>query len=248
MGRKTQQSAKPARVREVSVGIGGARERDADEPSLTPAQVRYLRRRASIEVGDPERYTFVKPKTVVVVELGDDWIAEVELTAQEDGIPVIARVEIGPRQFDPEQAAPLPRGGLSKRTLESLPVEAVLAEARAALRTELGRADDAGDEVMRWQGFEPDALDQPRSRGYSQPNRFYAQIAAAYCEAIECRCRAPRREVAEQLNRTYGGGYSEAFVRDALRCARARGLLTPAVHGVARGRLTDRGKAALQRP
>jgi hypothetical protein len=241
MARKQQQSPKPAQVIETRVGGGGARKREEGEPALTKAQLRFLRRQ-HIHIRDSDRYTFIEPEVSVEIGLGDDWQAIVDVVAQ-DGAPVIARVEISPRQFDP--AAPSrtepPRGGLSTRTIRRLRLEDAFDASRDALREVEG-------ETLRWQGFSADNLSLPfhRSRRQSRPNLFYVGIAAAYCDAIKRGCKAPRREVAEQLNREGGGGYSEAFVRDALRVARERGLLTGTTHGVARGQLTPKAKAVLR--
>jgi biotin operon repressor len=70
--------------------------------------------------------------------------------------------------------------------------------------------------------------------------RFYAEMAAAYAEAVSAGNKRPVDTIAEALGR------SRNTVKDVIREARARGLLTETTHGRAGGRLTAKAKKLLK--
>jgi hypothetical protein len=71
-------------------------------------------------------------------------------------------------------------------------------------------------------------------------NRFYAEMAAAYAQAVEAGNNRPIDTIADALDR------SRNTVKDVIREARARGLLTETTHGRAGGRLTAKAKRLLR--
>jgi transposase len=72
-------------------------------------------------------------------------------------------------------------------------------------------------------------------------DRFYAEVAAAYAEAVAAGNNRPIDTIADALGR------SRNTVKDVIREARARGLLTETTHGRAGGRLTAKAKKLLRR-
>jgi hypothetical protein len=70
--------------------------------------------------------------------------------------------------------------------------------------------------------------------------RFYAEMAAAYAEAVSAGNNRPVDAIAKALGR------SRNTVKDVIREARARGLLTETTHGRAGGRLTSKAKKLLK--
>jgi biotin operon repressor len=70
--------------------------------------------------------------------------------------------------------------------------------------------------------------------------RFYAEMAAAYAEAVSAGNNRPVDTIAEALGR------SRNTVKDVIREARARGLLTQTTHGRAGGRLTAKARKLLK--
>jgi hypothetical protein len=70
--------------------------------------------------------------------------------------------------------------------------------------------------------------------------RFYAEMAAAYAEAVSAGNNRPVDTIAAALGR------SRNTVKDVIREARARGLLTETTHGRAGGRLTAKAKRLLR--
>jgi len=220
----------------TSVGHGGVAERELGDPALTKAQLAHLRSRITID--DPERWTFVQPEVNVECELDSEWSVVVTVASQ-DGSPVVKQLDIRPRQLPPT----ISRGGLRTRAVRRLKLEDALAAARDALR-EIGTEDDA---ALRWHGFTRERLDtSPQKRRPSRySDRYCAEVAAAYVDAIQRRCKPVRRCVAERMKRETGVECSEEHVRDVLDLARERELLSPGQHGVARGRLLPKGEAAL---
>jgi transposase-like protein len=71
-------------------------------------------------------------------------------------------------------------------------------------------------------------------------DRFYAEMAAAYAEAVAAGNNRPIDTIADALGR------SRNTVKDVIREARARGLLSETTHGRAGGRLTAKAKRLLR--
>jgi hypothetical protein len=78
-------------------------------------------------------------------------------------------------------------------------------------------------------------------RRMRRDERFYAEMAAAYAEAVSAGNNRPIDTIAEALGR------SRNTVKDVIREARARGLLTETTHGRAGGRLTAKAKRLLRK-
>jgi hypothetical protein len=79
-----------------------------------------------------------------------------------------------------------------------------------------------------------------RRSGCAGTSAFYAGMAAAYAEAASAGHNRPIDTIAQALGR------SRNTVKDVIREARARGLLTETTHGRAGGRLTARAKRLLK--
>jgi hypothetical protein len=69
---------------------------------------------------------------------------------------------------------------------------------------------------------------------------FYAELAAAYADAVEAGNTRPIDTLAEEIGR------SRNYVRDVIREARARGYLTKTASGRAGGRLTIKARKLLR--
>jgi hypothetical protein len=77
-------------------------------------------------------------------------------------------------------------------------------------------------------------------RRMRRDERFYAEMAAAYAEAVGAGNNRPIDTIADALGR------SRNTVKDVIREARARRLLTETTHGRAGGRLTVKAKKLLK--
>jgi hypothetical protein len=181
----------------------------------------------------------------VKVPLDDAWVAVITLREQ-DGSPVIERVEVRPDRWsgayeDPDNHSivfpALPKGGLPLRLLRSLTFGDALAAARKSLAS-------VSDDALDLHGFSRASLNEPRRPGRrGHPDRYYAEIAAAYVRIVERGSSRPAEDVAEER----GDGYSAAYIRSVLHIARERGLLTKMRRGVAGGTLTAKSTAILSR-
>jgi hypothetical protein len=157
----------------------------------------------------------------------------------QDGSPVVERVEVGPRggEFDHDQLATirraLPPGGLPLRAVRSLTFTDALNAARQMLA-------EASDYTLNRHRFTRATLDAPRRPGKKgRPDRYYAEVAAAYVQAIERGSRHPAQDVAARRNE------KPQYIRSLLLVARDRGLLTGHGRGRAGGALTPKAKAIL---
>lgn len=81
---------------------------------------------------------------------------------------------------------------------------------------------------------------RPRTGRAGRDDRFYAQIARQYVDAIRRGSGKPVEDVAAQTK------YNASTIRDMLHRARRRGLLTPAGQGKAGGNLTKRAERLLE--
>ena len=116
---------------------------------------------------------------------------------------------------------------IEPRPVDALP-ELVLGDPRAR-PGEAGRGDQTSSAGLRrrlrtvhvvFVGVEPSNATDPTSRK-RRADDFYAKIARDYAEAIAAGSRSPLRDLAR-------AGVPETFLRDAVKRARDRGLLTPA--------------------
>jgi hypothetical protein len=158
--------------------------------------------------------------------------------------------------------AQVPRGGITVRELRQLVLD--IGRHRGQARAEVGRwvaneerrqrplGDPFGPEgLFARHGLSKAFVDQARGevigfdmhlppRRMRRDDRFYAEMAAAYAEAVAAGNNRPIDTIAEALGR------SRNTVKDVIREARARGLLTETTHGRAGGRLTAKAKRLLK--
>jgi hypothetical protein len=174
-------------------------------------------------------------KDVVSIEGGADsltariplrfegWIAQITFVSQQ-GAWVVERITVEP---DDE----LPVGGITKRLLTRLP----LAQAFDDLPERVG---ERIREIERFVYLD-ELRRTPRPGRRGRESLFYADVAAAYTEACRRGSHHPVRDLAEV------GPYDEEQLRNALKKARQRGLLTDPPPGRAGGELTRRAFALL---
>ncbi len=191
----------------------------------------------------------------VRIPLDDNWLAVYEL-GERDGEPVIGEVRVLPlpksRKAERELKAALserpityqaekPSRPLTARTLRRLSPGLALELARETL------LELPGKYLVGFHGIRPEALTAPRRPGRrGRSDRFWAEIAVLYVEALSRGSRRPIADVAGRLS-AQGEPYSQSRVRDVVREARVRGLLTPAEgRGRAGGQLTERAKSILE--
>lgn len=181
---------------------------------------------------------------------GGEWIAAYRLMP-EDGREVVAELRVFPNepgrprvgQWSAERlgnSAQVPPGGLGARLLRTVKV----ADHLVNLPRSMKRPGSAGlAKVLAQQGFTdlgPDSLHG--RRGHS--DLFYAQVARDYVSLLDEHAPKPIRALMSKL-KDAGRPLSEAAVRDLVRRARQRGLLTGTTRGKPGGRLTQRAIALL---
>lgn len=185
-----------------------------------------------------------------VVLPGGEWVAAYRLTPQ-DGRYVVGEVRLFPNepkgahpgQWSAERLgndAPVPPGGLPARLIRAVKVTDHLAYVAKITQKDQGARYGAAAQLAK-QGFsDPSASGK---RGYS--DLFYARVAAQYVVLLDSGASKPirmlRKELADQ-----GRHLSEASVRDLVRRARDRGLLTKTHRGRAGGQLTQKAIALLR--
>jgi hypothetical protein len=145
---------------------------------------------------------------------------------QQQGTPVIAELRIR------STAESVPTGGLTTRELREIRLDAV---ARSLRRRPLGSLLNPGIDIEAERNNDP----RPGRRG--RPDQHYAAWAAQYHEHA-LRSSRPVATLAEET------GVSTARVRDHIRQARNRGLLSPAPPGRSGGELTDYALQLLRSP
>jgi hypothetical protein len=82
----------------------------------------------------------------------------------------------------------------------------------------------------------------PSGRGKRIPDLDYIRVAAIYIRHCEAESNRPAVDTANDL----GGNWTSAKVREWLRRARQRGLMTPGLHGRSGGRLTEQAETILR--
>lgn len=176
-----------------------------------------------------------------------NWLAYYRLIPQAGG-PVVAEVRLfpyeagalggewsGSRGQDPV----VPPGGLPARVLRAVNAGTPVSALTRRQRADLLRAEPPGTLTFGlWGrlGFTKEDLLQERPRGRAPiPDAFLVRFAAVYAEIVAAggdRAHKPVVYAAADL------GYSAVYVRDLVRLARKRGLLTPTPKGRAGGTLT----------
>lgn len=182
---------------------------------------------------------------VVRQSLGDGWVAEYQMRA-EDGNPTVIGVHVYAADFDdlPLRRRPLPSGGLGARVLRRLKPARAQRDMRQHLAerprsTPRSQPNPLSDLLASHGYAEPLPPERsPSGRRRHQPG-FYAVIAEAYVRALDTGSRKPVDAVARSL------GYSTTRIRDLLVRARDLGLLTRTSRGRPGGTLTETGRRAL---
>ena len=200
-----------------------------------------------------------------------DWLVFYRVAPQ-DGEPVIAEIRILPRPRADEElpwlqeeladgekprsrtkggsVPAIPAGGLSARAVRAgVRTGEALELAREALNSKFEHdrqhPETAVDDTT-WLGFTPEMLASPRRPGRKgRSDRFYAEIAAAYVEAVAAKSPHAVRDVTKRLAGEQNKHYSESSVRALIHQARKRELLTRPPRGQAGGHLTDKALALL---
>jgi len=190
------------------------------------------------------------------LEIDDTWEVVYTLGA-DDGQPVVREMQIRP-----QRGKPLPAGGLSTRAVRQIKLGEHLAIIRTRLAQGLSQGRSFADRTTEVPGvyrvsesaadFLRDAAERvgvtsvqggKRLGRPSQPDTYYATMALAYVDALKQGSRRPVADVAKAEN------YSPSHVRDALKTARERGLLTrPKGRGRADGKLTEKAIGLLRAP
>jgi hypothetical protein len=153
-------------------------------------------------------------------------IAGISVTPLHPGLHVGPRGELTGSDWPPEPEA-APPGGLTARIL---------------------RRVKTGPEVIhrktqRSHPRLPQTMPPPRRPGPAgRPDTFYLDIAVRIDKATQARSRRPIADVTAQLP-----GYTREYVRDLVREARRRDLLSQALPGKGGGRLTPRARRLLKK-
>lgn len=185
---------------------------------------------------------------------GGEWVAAYRLMPEE-GRHVVGELRVFPNEpgrprlgrWSAERLgihAPIPRGGLGARLLRNVKVSDDLSyfvRHKAAGPGFAARLVKQGftDLDVGHQGHQPGGR-----RGHS--NLFYARIAARYVALLERGEAKPVHALQRELEEEENNPLSQATVRDLIRRARARGLLTTTTRGRPGGQLTQKAVALLQ--
>lgn len=197
-----------------------------------------------------------------------EWTAAIRLEPDERGEFVAAELRIFPTEaFDGDPAADprirgewsgtldaIPDGGIRVRDLRRLPLTGHVREGRKEAVAEVvanigglqAHAARLGHTVEPKLQSWLDALPPPSAassvRGKRIPDLDYIRVAAIYIRHCEAESGRPAVDTANEL----GGNWTSAKVREWLRRARRRGLMTPGQHGKSGGRLTEEAEAILR--
>lgn len=170
----------------------------------------------------PIRFSEQASEAWFEVPLGRGWLAAYRLEPQ-GGRVVFGELRVFPKGAEGK----LPPGGLTTETLKALHP--------GAHREQMLR--QIGSVTLRAEDFQ--APEQP-GRGKRRSDRFYAELAAVYAEAVRAGNTRPIATIAQQT------GLGRNYVRDALREARRLGFLTGTKERRAGGRLTAKARRILR--
>ena len=188
------------------------------------------------------------------VPIDADWLATSRLVVQE-GQLVVGELRVIPRERENPVPgrwsaevvgvrAQVPPGGLSARTVRRVHLSDHLAhgqEVLAWVMEQHGGAGGGGGRLLRQFGILPPDEDRPRPvRRAGKSDRFYARLAAAYAELVSSGGRHPIKTLAQRRR------VESATIRNWIREARVRGLLTRGVRGRATGDLTPGARRILE--
>jgi hypothetical protein len=191
--------------------------------------------------------------TWIEVPLGTAWVVAYRIVGDR-GRPVVGEVRIFPAEPGRPAGghwsgeilgtrAPVPPGGITARLLRGFRVRAYL-RVMAELIQQLRKEDPEDARVYGWSPEPPEPRvglggSQSRRGPKGRPDVFYADIARAYVQAIERESPGPVLAVAQARR------LSPGKVRDMIRTARARHLLTEVLPGIPGGILTPKAEALL---
>jgi hypothetical protein len=192
------------------------------------------------------------PREVVALlewDLGGGWIASARVEQARGSVkPILRDLRFRPRTDD------VPANGVTATVLRRFPFD--------TWRNDL-------DEVMEWvqlpeggygsqftdEWFAASGLDRSHVEGFTRkpgrkgrPDVEYARIAAiaeaVYLDPNQA-FRAPNAEIARRLRSLAGVTLTPTQIRDCLRRARERDILSPTLPGKASGHLTEYGRSLL---
>lgn len=187
----------------------------------------------------------------VEVPLGRSWVVAYRIV-NDRGRPVVGEIRIFPAEENRPRlghwsgellgtTAKVPRRGITSRQLRDVRVRAYLQYMAGRVADFQARLGDMA-EHWGWGAAKSNIPNRVRSTGARRgrkprPDKFYARIAADYVQALSSGSKRPIQDVAKR--RKLPGGQ----VRDMIRQARKRGLLTRERGGVRGGMLTASGSA-----
>jgi hypothetical protein len=176
-------------------------------------------------------------------DLGDGWRVAHRILIQ-DGLPIVGEVRVYPAEKGAQagrwsaehlgEAATSPKGGVTGRLLQRVRIDDARETFDDMRRRRLLLGTPALPDLAR---IRHDATHNPGRGGH--PDAFYAAVAAAYLAKLHAGATTPTDALADDLN------LRPQRLRDLLRAARTRGLLTQPPRGRAGGELTPAGQAAL---
>jgi hypothetical protein len=184
---------------------------------------------------DPVRITITQQ-----IPAAPEWAVAYTVT-ERDGIPIIDEVRVAPAA---NIFAPVPRRGMGPPRYSPGGVTATLLRLVPMDRSIIARAMQAAVGVRGNPLFSDLAIENGRrSRGVRHDERFLAAIAAGYVELLPTSgdVYGDLRGLLAERNIHYG----REGVRELVRKARERGLLTSAPKGRAGGALTPRAVSLL---
>lgn len=233
---------------------------DAAERAMLPGETREpcgcsawipgtFRRTAVESVGEASVF-----EAWVEVPLDGAWIVGYGIV-NDQGTPVVGELRLFPAE--PDRPGPgrwsaellglearAPRGGITARVLRRVRVRAYLAKMSHFIRDVRAAAPGLAD-MYGWSVREAPVMAESRLEGQrrgpkGRPDSFYARVARDYVRALERGSYEPVAAVARRR------GESVAKVRDMIRRARKRGLLTLEGPGKRGGVLTEQAEALLR--
>lgn len=200
----------------------------------------------------------------VPLEEAEGWLAAYRLVPVK-GRPVVAEVRLFPNERRPRRRStdrwseePGEWSAAKLGCKAAAPVRGVSSKALRAVRPSKHMEEfwslivprwkeEIGDEAFTELGFHG-AFDEPQNR---RPGRagygdfFYAQWAERYAYAAG-QTRKPIQLLVQQSPRPAGRTFEDIYIRDLIRDARKRNLLTKASPGVAGGELTAKARRILR--
>ena len=185
------------------------------------------------------------------------WRAAARLVVQQGDV-VVGEIRVFPRETRGGRApgrwsadvlgarARVPRGGLTAQTLRAVRLGGHVTQARDVLAWIVkrhGRKLFAPGHSLGELGLLPPDQARPRrARNAGRPDRFYARLAATYAGLVSRGVRHPIKDMAKRRR------VEPPTVRDWIREARVRGLLTTGTRGRASGQLTPFAQRVLKTP